>query len=172
MVSTWQLPAAVVVCALVAPAVAQPNESESAAVLQEVRLLRYAIESLARAGVGAHISSQRLHIHEQRRISAAAEVTAATSAMEMLVANIETTARSMRSLEQQISIEQDPKQRAEHARSLEYFKELAESLEMRRVTLTSRLADAEQRSALEHAEWQALSAKLDDLERALSTRQR
>ena len=168
MVSAWQLPAAVVVCALVAPAVAQPRETESNAVLQEVRLLRQAIEALARAGVGAQIASQRLHIHEQRRITALNELQGVTQQLASIADEIERNARHMQTMQELISSDTDTNRRAERTRTLEYLQQEAQSLTERRQQLTAAQADADQRFALAHAEWEAVSQKLDNLERAVS----
>lgn len=168
MVSTWQLPATLVVCALVAPTVAQTNETESTAILKEVRLLRHALESLARTGVGAQIASQRLHIHEQRRVAALNEVTNLTRELAMIVSAVESTASQISVREDQIAGEPDAKMRAERVRDLEYSREHLESLESRRQRLARDQSDAEQRFALAQAEWDSVSQRLDDLERTVA----
>ena len=168
MVSTWQLPAAVVACALVAPAMAQTTETESTAIVQEVRLLRHALETLARSGVGAQIASQRLQIFEQRRLAAFNELTDVTREHAMITGAIESAGSQIKNVEDRMLHDPDPKRRAESTDQLEYLKQHLESLESRLPKLARELADAEQRLALAQADWDALSQKLDHLERVVS----
>jgi acetyl/propionyl-CoA carboxylase alpha subunit len=170
MTRTWRLVAAMAFCALVAPAVAQTTESESAAVLQEVRLLRQAIEALAHSSVVSHINFGRLQIQEQRLVAASNELKGITESLDHVLMMIEHHAESAKAMDAEDTNDFDPKRREQHRRAVEQFKREQESLEMRRQQLTVERSNVEQRLGLEQAEWSSLSQKLDELERGLARR--
>ena len=168
MAWTWHVAAVVALSLMVAPAVAQSNAGEFGPILQEVRLLRQAIENFGRANAVAQISLGRLNIQEQRMIAAARQRETIGLQLSQVTARLEQSAKEAKALEELDLSGRNREQREDYARAVRNYEHEAASLELRQQKLAVDEAEAAQHLALEQARWAELNQRLDDLERAMA----
>lgn len=164
---TWQWPAALILWVMIAPVVAQPSGADTGTVLHELRLLRQAIETLARANAVAHVSVGRLHIQEQRMMAASARLNDVTERLSMVIDGAAESTARIAALEEDTTV-LDAVQQADRRRTVEYLKQELTQFEVRRLRLTAEQRDAAHALAIEQGNWVAINQRLDDVERTLT----
>ena len=95
--------AMLLVTAWATPAITQGSTGQESALLNEVRLLRQAIEALAGNGSRIQLVFGRLQLQEQRTTSAVHRVTEARSALASHMVSLSATANRITELESALS---------------------------------------------------------------------
>jgi predicted nucleic acid-binding Zn-ribbon protein len=158
------------VCALLTAPPAQ--DSTSAQLLQEVRRLREAIETMVSTGARVQIVFGRLQLQEQRTATAARrldelreQLTRAsneTAAISAQIADIEERLRDFRGTAEE---------RSNFESEIQHMKRAAMQRESDRQRLQSEEAQAASLLATEQGRWGDLNQQLEELERSLAKRQ-
>ena len=158
------------VCALLA---APPEQdSTSAQLLDEVRRLRVAIETMVSTGARVQIVFGRLQLQEQRTATAARRLDQLRE--QLARAGNEVTAMGARSadLEERLrDFRGTPEERANFETEILHMKRAATQLESERVRLQNEEAVAASALATEQGRWTELNQQLEELERTLARRQ-
>jgi hypothetical protein len=158
------------VCALLTSPPAQ--DSTSTQLLDEVRRLRVAIETMVTTGARVQIVFGRLQLQEQRTATAArrldelrehlARVTAESGAMAGRVQEMEERLRDSRLT---------PEERANFDNEMVNMKQVITHSESERVRLQNEESLAAAALATEQGRWSELNQQLEELERTLARRQ-
>jgi hypothetical protein len=136
------------------------------AILHEVRLLRQAIDTVARAHVVAQVSVGRLHIKEQRMAVASQRLSSITAQLSSATENAARGAATIARLEDERPV--DVTQHAERQQTLEFLKSDQARYEAMRARLAAEQQDAAHALAIEQAQWAMINQRLDDVERTLA----
>jgi uncharacterized membrane protein YccC len=153
-------------------ATAPPDQSpaqESSALLNEVRLLRQAIEQLAGNGARVQIVFGRLQLQEQR-------TTAAARRLEDLRANLTRLAYQATEMAERIkdldaaagSSRRTPEEEAEMREAVTMMSREWRRMESERTRLAAEESEAASALATEQGRWSDLNRQLEELERSLS----
>jgi predicted nucleic acid-binding Zn-ribbon protein len=157
-------------CVLLASQPAQ--DSTSTQLLQEVRRLREAIETMVSTGARVQIVFGRLQLQEQRTATAArrldelreqvSRATNETTAMSARLAEIEERLRDFRGT---------PEERSNFEGEIQHMKRASAQMESDRQRLQVEEAQAASLLATEQGRWTELNQQLEELERTLAKRQ-
>lgn len=151
---------------------AQQPASIQTELLAEVRLLRQSIEMLAGSNARVQIVFGRLLLQEQRTEAAAKRIETAKQALYVFHMRADPQFDRLKEIEDQLA---DTRLKPEHLdelrRELPMMKRATERLEPERAQLMQDLADAEAILNQEQGRWSDLNRQLEELERALLTRQ-
>lgn len=150
------------------PCQAQSTGSDKDALLQEVRLLRQAIEALAGTNARVQIVFGRLQLQEQRAATTARRLEDVRGALSKVVGQIAQMSESLQRYEELDLSGLDPKQREQIPLSIRAVKSELQLLETERLRLATQEADAANQLALEQNTWSDLNRSLDELERSLA----
>lgn len=154
------------VCAT--PCQAQSTGSDKDALLQEVRLLRQAIETLVGTNARVQIVFGRLQLQEQRTASTARRLEEVRGALSKVVGQIAQMTESLQRYEALDLGGLDPKEREQVPLSIRSVKFELQRLEAERQRLSTQETDAANQLALEQNTWMDLNRSLDELERSLT----
>jgi len=157
--------ALVLLCA--APIAAQTALAETA-LLQEVRLLRQAIETLVGTNARVQIVFGRLQLQEQRAASTARRLEDARVSLSKMVSQIALMTEQLQRYEAMDLSDLDPKEREAVPMRIRAMKADLQVLEPERLRLVTQEADAANQLALEQNTWSDLNRSLDELERSLA----
>lgn len=158
--------------ALAARVPAQQPASVQTELLAEVRLLRQSIETLAGTNARVQIVFGRLQLQEQRTEAAAKRIEAAKQALYVFHIRTSPQFDRLKEIEEQLADTRlKPQELDELRRELPMLKRATERLEPERAQLMQDLADAEAVLNQEQGRWSDLNRQLEELERALVTRQ-
>jgi hypothetical protein len=149
------------------PSQAQSGGGEKDALLQEVRLLRQAIETLVGTNARVQIVFGRLQLQEQRTATTAKRLEDLRGALSKVVMQITQMTESLQRYDELDLATLDPKQREEIPMSVRGLKAELQLLETEKLRLASQESDAANRLALEQNTWSDLNRSLDELERSL-----
>jgi len=150
-----------------APLAAQTANTETA-LLQEVRLLRQAIETLAGTNARVQIVFGRLQLQEQRTSTTARRLEDARGALAKIVGQIAQMTESLQRYEELDLSTLEPRLREQIPMSIRSLKSELQLLETERQRLATQETDAANQLALEQNTWSDLNRSLDDLERSLA----
>jgi hypothetical protein len=150
----------------------QAAPQANSALLNEVRLLRQAIEALAGTGARVQIVFGRLQLQEQRTTIAIRRLDDARSALVAITVKIGDAAEGIKTLEENPSHGTRPEseERAVQIQLREMKREWAR-LEAERIRLATEESEAAGLLAQEQGRWTELNRQLEELERALTPRQ-
>lgn len=151
----------------VTPARAQTAANQDV-LLQEVRLLRQAIETLAGTNARVQIVFGRLQLQEQRAATTARRLDDLRGALSKVVLQITQMTESLQRYEELDLATLDPKRREQIPLQIRSVKSELQLLETERQRLATQEADAANQLALEQNTWNDLNRSLDDLERSLT----
>lgn len=164
--------AVIVSGALVARVPAQQPASVQAELLAEVRLLRQSIEMLAGTNARVQIVFGRLQLQEQRTEAAAKRIETAKQTLYVFHMRADPQFDRIKEIEEQLADTRlKPEQLDDLRRELAMMKRATARLEPERAQLMQDLADAEAILNQEQGRWSDLNRQLEELERALLTRQ-
>ena len=151
--------------------IASAQQSDSAELLREVRLLRQTIETITATNIRVQIVFGRLQMQEQRTVTATQRLDAARQQLTSIVeqiSNLDAEAKL------QAEAAETPRD-AEHREMLLQMKRESEryrgSLEAQRMRAAAEEAEAANCLALEQGQWAELNQRLEELERSLVRRQ-
>jgi chromosome segregation ATPase len=149
----------------------QAAPQDTSALLDEVRLLRQAIEALAGTGARVQIVFGRLQLQEQRTTSAVRRLDDARSALATITAKIADIADRVKTIEDDAGrgTRAVPEERAFEIELRELKREWARR-EEERIRLATQESDAAGQLAQEQGRWTDLNRQLEELERALTPR--
>jgi hypothetical protein len=150
-----------------APLAAQTLPIETA-LLQEVRLLRQAIESLAGTNARVQIVFGRLQLQEQRAATTARRLDDVREALAKVVGQVSQMTELLQRHEATDLSGLDPKEREAVPLRIRSLKAELSILETERVRLVTQEADAANQLAVEQNTWSDLNRSLDELERSLT----
>jgi hypothetical protein len=151
---------------------ASPARAQSAAnqdvMLQEVRLLRQAIETLAGTNARVQIVFGRLQLQEQRAATSARRLDDLRGALSKVVMQIAQLTESLQRYEELDLNRLDPKEREQIPMSIRGLKSELQLLETERLRLATQETDAAGQLASDQNTWSDLNRSLDELERGLT----
>ena len=150
-----------------APLAAQTANTETA-LLQEVRLLRQAIETLAGTNARVQIVFGRLQLQDQRAATTARRLEDLRGALSKVVGQIAQMTESLQRYEELDLAGLDPKNENRSRCQFAALKSELQILETERLRLATQEADAANQLALEQNTWNDLNRSLDELERSLT----
>jgi hypothetical protein len=157
-------------CALLASPPAQ--DSTSTQLLQEVRLLREAIETMVSTGARVQIVFGRLQLQEQRTATAARRLDELRETLARTAREAAEPAARLQEIEEHL---RDSALPADQRKALEYevtqMKRMMAQVEVERQRLQTEETNATNALAVEQGRWLELNQQLEELERALSKRQ-
>lgn len=156
-----------VVVAQATPAMAQSNIREDA-LLQEVRLLRQAIETLVGTNAHVQIVFGRLQLQEQRTSTTARRLEDVRAALSKLVSQLTQATENLQRYEAMDLNALDPSERQAVPLRIRALKADLQVLETERQRLSTQETDAANQLALEQNTWIDLNRSLDELEKSLS----
>jgi chromosome segregation ATPase len=147
----------------------QAPPQDSAALLNEVRLLRQAIEALAGSGARVQIVFGRLQLQEQRITAAVRRLDDVRTALAAFTKSGAEASERVAELEETLAAGRASK---EQERDLQRMKRELARLEAERVRLAADESEAAALVAHEQGRWSDVNRQLEDLERALLPRPR
>ena len=150
-----------------APLAAQTANTEMA-LLQEVRLLRQAIETLAGTNARVQIVFGRLQLQEQRTATTARRLEDVRGALAKVVGQIAQMTESLQRYEELDLAALEPRLREQIPGSIRSVKSELQLLETERLRLATQESDAADQLALEQNTWNELNRSLDELEKTLT----
>ena len=166
MAITFAFPLALMLLSA-APLAAQTTPIETA-LLQEVRLLRQAIETLAGTNARVQIVFGRLQLQEQRTATTARRLEDVKGALSKVVGQVSQMTELLERYEATDLNGLDPKEREAVPLRIRSLKAELSILETERLRLMTQEADAANQLALEQNTWTDLNRSLDELERSLA----
>jgi hypothetical protein len=149
------------------PVAAQTTLAETA-LLQEVRLLRQAIETLAGTNARVQIVFGRLQLQEQRTATTARRLADVREALSKVVGQVAHTTELLQRYEGMDLNGLDPKEREAVPLRIGSLKAELSAFETERLRLVTQEADAANQLGLEQNTWSDLNRSLDELERSLA----
>lgn len=150
------------------PCQAQSAGGEKDALLQEVRLLRQAIETLVGTNARVQIVFGRLQLQEQRAATTARRLDDLRGALAKVVGQIAQMTESLQRYEELDLAALEPRLREQIPGSIRSVKSELQLLETERARLATQEADAANQLALDQNTWNDLNRSLDELERSLT----
>ncbi len=154
--------------ASVAHVPAQQPAPAQTELLNEVRLLRQAIESLAGTNARVQIVFGRLQLQEQRTTAAEQRLSTARELLAKMTDQIAAFADQVKETEAIASDNRRPPEEIEQfRRQAVVFKRQLERLEVERARLATNEADAAGALNAEQGRWSDLNRQLEELERLL-----
>ena len=157
------------VCVLASPAHAQQDPTVQ--LLQEVRLLRQAIESLVATGSRVQIVFGRLQLQEQRTATTARRLDDLREALARVSREASEISARLQDVEERLRDSRgNPEERAGLENELQQLKRVVTFTESERQRLQNEESLAAGALASEQARWGELNQQLEDLERALTKR--
>ena len=158
------------VCAVIASPPVQ--DSTSTQLLQEVRRLREAIETMVSTGARVQIVFGRLQLQEQRTATAARRLDELREQLSRVTSEATVTAARVGEIEERLRDGRGtPEERAQEESGVRDLKRVAAQMEVERQRLQNEEAQAAGVLAAEQGRWSDLNQQLEELERALSKRQ-
>ena len=157
-------------CVLLASPPAQ--DSTSTQLLDEVRRLRVAIETMVSTGARVQIVFGRLQLQEQRTATAARrldELRAAVARTTHEAAQMSTNAQDVE--ERLRDFRGAPEERSQLETEITQLKRVSAHLESERQRIQAEETQAAQALAVEQGRWTDLNQQLEELERVLAKRQ-
>ena len=149
----------------VATARGDQPQPETTALLNEVRLLRVAIESMASTSARVQIVFGRLQLQEQRTTTALQRLDAAREALSAINRQVNAVEEVVKKLEAAVA-----SGRQQDEVELEGMRREAARLEVERTRLSSAEGEAAALLAQEQGRWAELNQRLEELERAMTPR--
>jgi hypothetical protein len=159
-----------IVTAWATPAITQGSAVQESALLNEVRLLRQAIEALAGNGSRIQLVFGRLQLQEQRTTAAVRRLTDARSALASHMVSMSAVANRLAELES-ASSSATAEELQKMQDMLVHYKRESARLEAERARLAAEEADAAQTLSSEQSRWSDLNRQVEELERLLMQRQ-
>jgi len=150
-----------------APLAAQTAPIESA-LLQEVRLLRQAIETLAGTNARVQIVFGRLQLQEQRAATTSRRLDDVRGALSKVVGQVSQMTELLQRYEVTDLNGLDQKEREAVPLRIRSLKAELSMLETERLRLVTQESDAANQLAVEQNTWSDLNRSLDELERSLT----
>lgn len=144
------------------------SAGDKSALLQEVRLLRQAIETLVGTNARVQIVFGRLQLQEQRTATTARRLEDVRSALSKVVGQIAQMTESLQRYEELDLAALEPRLREQIPGSIRSVKSELQLLETERLRLATQESDAANQLALEQNTWNDLNRSLDELERSLT----
>jgi len=155
-------------------ATAPPDQSpaqDSSALLNEVRLLRQAIEQLAGNGTRVQIAFGRLQLQEQRTATAARRLEDLRANLTRLTHQATEMAERLKDLDAAAgSGRRTPEEEAEMREAVTMMSREWRRVEAERARLAAEESEAASALANEQGRWSDLNRQLEELERALAPR--
>jgi len=154
-------------------ATAPPEQTlpDASALLNEVRLLRQAIENLAGNGARVQIVFGRLQLQEQRTAVAARRFEDARNNLAVHTSRMAGVSAQLKDIEGAISDNsRSAEQQAEVREALAHFTREVKQMEAERVRLALLESEASSALADEQSRWADLNRQLEEIERALAPR--
>jgi type II secretory pathway component PulM len=155
-------------------ATAPPDQSppqDSSALLNEVRLLRQAIEELAGNGTRVQIAFGRLQLQEQRTATAARRLEDLRANLTRLTYQATEMAERLKDLDAAAgSGRRPPEEEAEMREAVTMMSRELRRIETERVRLAGEESDAASVLANEQGRWSDLNRQLEELERSIVPR--
>jgi hypothetical protein len=145
----------------------QTGGSTESALLQEVRLLRQAIEALAGTNARVQIVFGRLQMQEQRAATTARRLEDVRGALSKIVVQVLQATESLQVYEATDLNAVDPKEREAIPMRIRSLKAELSMLETERLRLVTQETDAANQLVVEQNAWSDLNRSLDELERSL-----
>ena len=158
-----------VVCALLMSPPTQ--DSTSAQLLQEVRRLREAIETMVATGARVQIVFGRLQLQEQRAATAARRLDELREQLSRVAKESSMMAAAMQDMEEKLSGTRSQEERGNFENEILQMKRMLVQAETERARLQNEESLAAGAQASEQGRWTELNQQLDELERALAKRQ-
>lgn len=150
------------------PCQAQATGIDKDPLLQEVRLLRQAIETLVGTNARVQIVFGRLQLQEQRAATTARRLDDLRGALAKVVGQIAQMTESLQRYEELDLAALEPRLREQIPGSIRSVKSELQLLETERARLATQEADAANQLALDQNTWNDLNRSLDELERSLT----
>ena len=155
------------VCALIASPPAQ--ESTSTELLQEVRRLRVAIETMVSTNARIQIVFGRLQLQEQRAANAARRLDELREQVRRMTSEAGSWVDRMQDIEERLrDAGIKPEERAQFENEAAHLKRAAAHSEAERIRLQNDESEAAALLATEQGRWAELNQQLDELERSLA----
>jgi protein subunit release factor A len=154
------------------PMPAQDSASSSAALVQEVRALRQAVEEVLATSVRVQLLMGRLQLQEARiqaLIRQNAEIDSEISSMSAERQAIQSQVRAMEGVPNEST---DPQERAFAKQQLSALAERMKTLESRHASLLADQANVQQLVVTEQGRWGDFNQRLEELERMLAAPRR
>lgn len=147
------------------------EQDSSNQLLQEVRRLREAIETMVSTGARVQIVFGRLQLQEQRTATAARRYDDLRSSTGRLAIEMTGNASDLRRLEEALAdTRTSPDKRQELEDHVKHFKRRLEEMEAERQRLQTEESMAATVLSAEQGRWADLNQQLEDLERVLAKR--
>lgn len=150
------------------PASAQSESSERTALLQEVRLLRQAIETLVGTSARVQIVFGRLQLQEQRTATTARRLEDVRGALSKVVNQVTQATDNLQRYEAMDLNALEQNERQAVPLRIRALKADLQVLETERLRLATQESDAANQLPLEQNTWSDLNRSLDELERSLT----
>ena len=157
------------VCAMLASPPEQ--DSTSAQLLDEVRRLRFAIETMVSTSARVQIVFGRLQLQEQRTSSAARRLDELRERLSNMTQESSAMAGRVQDIEERLRDMRVPEERANFENEMLHLKRAATQMEVERVRLQNEESQAAGALAAEQGRWTELNQQLEELERTLAKRQ-
>lgn len=158
------------VCALLASPPQQ--DSTSAQLLDEVRRLRVAIETMVSTGARVQIVFGRLQLQEQRTATAARRLDEVRERLSNMVKEAGLMTDQVQNIEERLrEARWTPEQRTNFENELLHSKRAMVQFEAERARLQNEESLAANQLAAEQGRWAELNQQLEELERTLARRQ-
>lgn len=150
------------------PCQAQSTGSDKDALLQEVRLLRQAIETLVGTSARVQIVFGRLQMQEQRTATTARRLEDVRGALSKLVNEVAQAADNLQRYEAMDLNTLEPNERQAVPLRIRALNADLQVFETERLRLATQETEAANQLALEQNAWSDLNRSLDELERSLT----
>jgi hypothetical protein len=150
----------------------QPDPLSSQAIVQELRLLREAVEAVLATNVRVQLLMGRLQLQEARIQSLVRQGTEIDSQLAGMEAERQALGNQRRMLEKVPDRSTDPSEREFAAQQLVSLAERLKQLESRHTSLLAEQANVQQLVLTEQSRWGDFNNRLEELERLLGSAKR
>ena len=144
-----------------------PQADSTAALVQELRALRLAVEQMLAANVRVQLLMGRLQLQETRIISLARQSTDIEAQLTGLRQEKDSLAMQQKVFAFMPGQTEDPKEREEAKRQTEAMAERLKEIDARYTALQNEQANIQQTIATEQNRWGDFNQRLEELERLL-----
>jgi hypothetical protein len=162
------IPLAGVLFLLTFPLVAQQSDDPLPALLNEVRLLRLAMERSATVSPRIQLLTSRMALQDERVYRFARQAESVRDELDRVTFQNREFATRAKQMEELLALEADPAKRREIEEAQRFMKSEAELQNSREQLLRARESEAATLLATEQTRWMELSQALDELERMLA----
>jgi hypothetical protein len=150
------------------PILAQQNDEPIPALLNEVRLLRMAMERSATVSPRIQLLTSRMALQDERVYRFARQAESLRDEIDRVAFQNRESATRANQFEEMLALEADPTKRREIEEAQRFMKSESELQASREQLLRTRETEAAALLATEQTRWMELSQSLDELERMLS----